>query len=138
MLKLIPKDKAPKTWKFRHLPLCAEGATLNHCECSSSSKISRTNPGSNRSPTPNRSDQSKPLYPLSKVPTFVRLSRLQRFLFTVVQSNATSSDCTSSDLHPVACGWLAKKNCTDHVSVCKRSGAAELDKVVKIKSSRSA
>ena len=32
MLKLSPKDKAPKTWKFRHLPLCAKGATLNHCE----------------------------------------------------------------------------------------------------------
>ena len=31
MLKLSPKDKAPKTWKFRHLPLCAKGATLNHC-----------------------------------------------------------------------------------------------------------
>ena len=32
MLKLSPEDKAPKTWKFRHLPLCAKGATLNHCE----------------------------------------------------------------------------------------------------------
>ena len=31
MLKLSPKDKAPKTWKFRHLPLCAKGATLNNC-----------------------------------------------------------------------------------------------------------
>ena len=31
MLKLSPKDKAPKTGKFRHLPLCAKGATLNHC-----------------------------------------------------------------------------------------------------------
>ena len=31
MLKLSPKDKAPKTWKFRHFPLCAKGATLNHC-----------------------------------------------------------------------------------------------------------
>ena len=31
MLKLTPKDKAQKTWKFRHLPLCAKGATLNHC-----------------------------------------------------------------------------------------------------------
>ena len=32
MLKLSPKDKAPKTWKFRHLPLCAKGATVNHCD----------------------------------------------------------------------------------------------------------
>ena len=31
MLKSIPKDKAPKTWKFGHLRLCAKGATLNHC-----------------------------------------------------------------------------------------------------------
>ena len=31
MLKLSPKDKAPKTRKFRHLPLCAKGATLNDC-----------------------------------------------------------------------------------------------------------
>ena len=32
MLKLSPKDKVPKTWKFRHHPLCAKGATLNHSE----------------------------------------------------------------------------------------------------------
>ena len=25
------KDKAPKTWKFRHLPLYAKGARVNHC-----------------------------------------------------------------------------------------------------------
>ena len=34
MLNWSPKDKAPKTWKFRHLPLCAKGATLNRCEYS--------------------------------------------------------------------------------------------------------
>ena len=32
VLKLSSEDKAPKTWKFRHLPLYAKGATVNHCD----------------------------------------------------------------------------------------------------------
>ena len=32
MLKLSSEDKAPQTWKFRHLPLNAKGAKVNHCD----------------------------------------------------------------------------------------------------------
>ena len=76
-------------------------------------------PGYHRIPTPNRTDQSQPLYQLSQILIFVLLLRLYNFefVFTVVKSTmlsyekpAMSSYCT---LHHL---WLVTVTCKERKS----------------------
>ena len=129
----LPETKKSRNWKKEKKWIVEWNARASRCPSLSNPWRS---PGSNRRPTPSRTEQKQPLYQLSQIPIFMLVPRFYSFVFTLVKSTTTTPwfqklQCRlTAPLHPVSdvqkIKWTVTPLPPHMFWLCNCSGAAEL------------